>query len=171
MSFLDSMRVFLTTHNITQTNPLPRYTHPLLTRILKNTPYTTLIRAYPHNMEMLKDVAEKEKAIFATVRPSSFFHPPHPQRSAKQDKNLGLINLALSRAPRWALKKLTGTYVTLGLADIARLLGIEGGEEEIRDLILSMVGGPFLVTLDGWLTDDPRLNRAKSRRLFLHRAQ
>jgi len=104
-----------------KTNPLPRYTHPVLTRILKNTPYTPFIRAYPHNMDMLQDVVEKEKAIFAA------------------DKNLGLINLALSRAPRWALKKLTRTYVTLGLGDIAKLLGIEGGEEEVRDLILSMI--------------------------------
>lgn len=50
---------------------------------------------------------------------------------------------AIDRAPRWALKRLTATYVTLGLADIARAVKIES-EDEVRDIVLSMVGGRLL---------------------------
>lgn len=49
----------------------------------------------------------------------------------------------IDRAPRWALKKLTATYVTLGLGDIARAVGIQS-EDEVRALILSMVRPLFL---------------------------
>jgi hypothetical protein len=45
---------------------------------------------------------------------------------------------AVERAPRWALKRLTATYVTLGLSDIARAVNIES-EDEVRELVLSMV--------------------------------
>jgi hypothetical protein len=46
---------------------------------------------------------------------------------------------AIDRAPRWALKRLTATYVTLGLSDIARAVNIES-EDEVREVVLSMVG-------------------------------
>ena len=55
-----------------------------------------------------------------------------------QDKNLGLITQALTRAPRWVLKKLTSTYVTLHLSDIGRAIKIDS-EDEVRALLLSMV--------------------------------
>lgn len=42
------------------------------------------------------------------------------------------------RAPRWVLKKLTSTYVTLHLSDIGRAIKIES-EDEVRALLLSMV--------------------------------
>lgn len=51
---------------------------------------------------------------------------------------MGLLNQALSRAPRWSLKKLTATYLTLGLREIGKAVGIED-EENVRSLILSMV--------------------------------
>jgi hypothetical protein len=64
-----------------------------------------------------------------------------------QDRNLGLVTQAIDRAPRWTLKKLTATYVTLGLGDIARVVGIQS-EDEVRALVLSMVRvSPFLVFL------------------------
>jgi COP9 signalosome complex subunit 3 len=42
------------------------------------------------------------------------------------------------RAPRWVLKKLTATYVTLHLSDIGRAINIDS-EDGVRDLLLSMV--------------------------------
>lgn len=51
---------------------------------------------------------------------------------------MGLINQAIDRSPVWLIKKLTATYLTLGLADIGREVGIES-DEEIRAIILSMV--------------------------------
>ena len=51
---------------------------------------------------------------------------------------MGLISQAVARAPRWVLKKLTATYVTLHLADIGKAIKI-GSEDEVRELLLSMV--------------------------------
>ena len=44
----------------------------------------------------------------------------------------------MARAPRWVLKKLTSTYVTLHLSDIGRAIKIDS-EDEVRALLLSMV--------------------------------
>jgi COP9 signalosome complex subunit 3 len=51
---------------------------------------------------------------------------------------MGLINQAIDRAPRWALKKLIGTYITLNLADIARQVKIDS-VDQVREMILNMV--------------------------------
>ncbi|KAJ7842219.1 hypothetical protein B0H14DRAFT_2781256 [Mycena olivaceomarginata] len=100
--------------------PLPKYAHSSLSRILKNSVYTELINAYPQNAERLYTLLDKEKQTFSS------------------DRNLGLVTQAIDRAPRWTLKKLTATYVTLGLGDIARVVGIQS-EDEVRALVLSMI--------------------------------
>ena len=56
-----------------------------------------------------------------------------------QDGNTGLINQALERAPRRLIKKLTSTYLTLGLAEIGKNVRISD-IEEVRALVLKMVG-------------------------------
>ncbi|KAH9477899.1 COP9 signalosome complex subunit 3 [Psilocybe cubensis] len=99
---------------------LPKYTHPLLNRMFKNTAYNAFINAYPKNTTLMREILEKERATFA------------------QEKNIGLIQQAITRAPRWVLKKLTATYVTLHLSDIARAVEIES-EDEVRALLLSMI--------------------------------
>ncbi|KAF8157194.1 hypothetical protein B0H34DRAFT_712647 [Crassisporium funariophilum] len=99
---------------------LPKYTHPLLIRLFKNTSYQVFINAYPHNVDHMREIYEKERSSFT------------------QDKNMGLLNQAIARAPRWVLKKLTATYVTLHLSDIGRAIRIED-EDEVRALLLSMI--------------------------------
>ncbi|KAJ7726352.1 hypothetical protein B0H16DRAFT_1592608 [Mycena metata] len=101
-------------------SPLPKYAHGSLSRLLKNSVYTDLINAYPQNTERLHMLLDKEKQAFSS------------------DRNLGLVLQVIDRAPRWTLKKLTATYVTLGLGDIARVVGISS-EDEVRALILSMI--------------------------------
>ncbi|GLB41148.1 putative cop9 signalosome complex subunit 3 [Lyophyllum shimeji] len=103
-----------------KTAPLPKYTHALLPRLLKNTPYNAFINAYPHDVDALTDILQREAQLFAA------------------EKNTGLLQQALARAPRWTLKKLTATYVTVSLADIARAVRIES-EDDVRALILSMI--------------------------------
>lgn len=49
-----------------------------------------------------------------------------------------MVLQALERAPRWSIKKLTATYLTLHLSDIAHAVGIES-VGEVRALILDMV--------------------------------
>lgn len=55
-----------------------------------------------------------------------------------QNNNIGLVNQAVERAPRWLIKKLTSTYLTLGLAEIGKSVGITN-LEEVRGTVLSMV--------------------------------
>jgi len=119
----------------TASNP-PKYIHPNLPRLFKATPYHTLTNAYPHNVEQLRSIFDKEKQLFANER------------------NLGLITQALDRAPRWSLKKLTATYLTLGLADIGRAVKINS-EDEVRELILSMIESKDIsakISADGTVT-------------------
>lgn len=101
-------------------SPLPKYTNGNLLKIFRNTAYNAFVEAYPSKPDVLKRIVEKEKNHFTT------------------EKNMGLLNMALLRAPRWQVKKLTQTYVTLSFADIGRQVGITS-EEEVRDLLLSMV--------------------------------
>ncbi len=55
-----------------------------------------------------------------------------------QEQNLGLVQQVIQRAPRWLIRRLTLTYLTLGLGDIAKEVGIES-EEEVRAVVVSMV--------------------------------
>jgi COP9 signalosome complex subunit 3 len=50
-----------------QPAPLPKYTHPLLLRLFKNTPYQLFINAYPNNADQMREVYEKEKQTFNHV--------------------------------------------------------------------------------------------------------
>lgn len=83
-------------------------------------------------------VAEKEEKLFATVRVSHSSCMTHVLICLLQDKNVGLLKQALERAPRWSIKKLTETYLTLSLSDIGREVGI-ADEEAVRGLVVSMV--------------------------------
>ncbi|KAJ3573813.1 hypothetical protein NP233_g2184 [Leucocoprinus birnbaumii] len=100
--------------------PLPKYALSTLTRLFKNSPYNAFVNAYPHDVEALKEIVKKDRTLFTT------------------EKNLGLINQAIDRAPRWALKKLIGTYVTLNLTDIARQVKLDS-EDQARDMLLNMI--------------------------------
>jgi hypothetical protein len=59
-----SMRIQLT---FLQPGNLPKYTHPLLLRLFKNTPYQLFINAYPNNANQMREVYEKEKQTFNHV--------------------------------------------------------------------------------------------------------
>ncbi|KAF7770561.1 hypothetical protein Agabi119p4_6535 [Agaricus bisporus var. burnettii] len=100
--------------------PLPKYVLPGLSRMFKDSPYSSFVNAYPHDIELLREIGKKEKGVFAA------------------DKNMGLIHQAIDRAPRWALKKLIGTYITLNLADIAREVKIDS-VDQVREMLLNMI--------------------------------
>jgi len=111
---------------------------------LKNTPYQTFINAYPRSPEQLHKVMEENRQLFASVgvvafvRVSPAFADPFFFGGGDQERNFGLIVQAFRRAPRWMLKKLTATYLTLGIADIAKAIKVES-EAEVRNLLLNMV--------------------------------
>lgn len=73
---------------------------------------------------------------------------PRRDQLSSQERNSGLINQAIERAPRWLIKKLTSTYLTLGLSDIGKEVGIDS-EDEVRAIIVSMVRSPSSST-SGW---------------------
>ena len=50
-----------------QTVAPPKYTLPALQRQLKNTPYSSFIKAYPADVNTLRQVVHKEQEIFNQV--------------------------------------------------------------------------------------------------------
>jgi COP9 signalosome complex subunit 3 len=50
---------------------------------------------------------------------------------------MGLVRLALAAAPRWHVKRLTDTYLSLSLAEIGREIGL-APEPAVRALVVSM---------------------------------
>ena len=94
------------------------------------------MNAYPDRRRELREIVDGE-LVFTTVR--------RYVRAAlainivgEQEKTLGLVLQALERAPRWSIKRLTSTYLTLHLSDIASAVGIES-VDEVRALIVDMV--------------------------------
>ena len=51
---------------------------------------------------------------------------------------MGLVKIALEYAPRWCVKKLTETYMTMSLSEIGREVGISN-EDDVRSIVVSMV--------------------------------
>lgn len=98
----------------------PKYTHQVLQRLLKGSAYGIFSKTYPSDSSTLQSIVTKHRDQFAT------------------DKNTGLVNQALERAPRWIIKKLTSTYLTLGLGDIAKQVKLEC-EEKVREIVVSMI--------------------------------
>ncbi|KAI0945208.1 hypothetical protein AcW1_001483 [Taiwanofungus camphoratus] len=118
----------------------PKYTNPSLQRLLKASPYGSFIKAYPQQVAQLQNIVAKDNELYNTER------------------NSGLINQAIERAPRWLIKKLTSTYLTLGLSDIGKEVGIDS-EDEVRAIIVSMIESDEInasISADGTVTfSDP----------------
>ncbi|KAH9933879.1 uncharacterized protein B0H18DRAFT_604297 [Fomitopsis serialis] len=123
-----------------KTVPPPKYTNIALQRLLKSSPYGAFAKSYPQGKAQLLGSIQKDADLF------------------NNEKHLGLIHQAIDRAPRWLIQKLTSTYLTLGLADIAKEVGI-GSEEEVRSIVLSMIESDEInatISADGTVTfSDP----------------
>ncbi|KAH7882842.1 hypothetical protein F5I97DRAFT_1900062 [Phlebopus sp. FC_14] len=100
--------------------PPPKYIHPALPRLLKGTPYSQFVNAFPQQRAQLRSIVDAEQQLFMA------------------EKTLGLVMQALDCAPRWSIRKLTATYLTLHLSDIGQAVGIES-EDEVRAVILDMI--------------------------------
>ncbi|KAL5521545.1 hypothetical protein ACEPAF_2293 [Sanghuangporus sanghuang] len=98
----------------------PKYVNPTLVNVFKKSPYGAFASNYPLQSSQLESLAEKEQGFF------------------EADKNLGLVRQALARSRRWAIKKLTETYITLSLTEIAQAINVPE-EDTVRSLILSMI--------------------------------
>ncbi|KIY48410.1 hypothetical protein FISHEDRAFT_23327, partial [Fistulina hepatica ATCC 64428] len=103
-----------------KTTPLPKYTHPQLLKLFKGTPYYHFSAGYPGAPHLCREIAEKEHQMF------------------NEDKNASLVELALDALPKWALQRLTHTYVTFSLEDIAEAIQLPDGEV-VREMVLEMI--------------------------------
>jgi len=117
--------------------PLPKYAHVGLSKHIKNSPiYATLTKQYPTIRGQLQEVFIKEI------------------ESVREEGNAGLLHIALARAPRWTLKNLMNTYLSLPLKQVVSSTDL-ASEAEAKELILSMIEeGELSATLspDGILT-------------------
>ncbi|KAG8895655.1 hypothetical protein FRB99_000397 [Tulasnella sp. 403] len=111
-----------------KTKPLPKYVATPLTRQLKQPAYQHFIKNYPSAPAALNSIVEKEIQTYMA------------------DGNVGLIKQAIRHAPRWVVRKLTDTYLSLSLEDIARATGNDvksalgmAAIEEATLLILGMI--------------------------------
>ncbi|TFK47638.1 hypothetical protein OE88DRAFT_782487 [Heliocybe sulcata] len=130
--------------------PLPRYTNAALQRLLKGTPYYSLIRFYPLQQAQLQVAVEKEKETF------------------EKDQNMGLVKLMLEHAPRWAINKLTRTYLTLSIPEIGKAVSMEGQDEAVQRIILSMIEKGEIdasLSMDGIVTFNDTPSSAPTRML------
>ncbi|THU98591.1 hypothetical protein K435DRAFT_838017 [Dendrothele bispora CBS 962.96] len=133
--------------------PLPKYANQTLNRLFKNTPYYALVNAFPLGRPIgtgghvpNTGTSSVQSQIHASG--NLLLNQALKDRPFYTDEyNWGLVERVVRHAaPRWALKRLTETYVTLGLKEIARHLpgffeGAEGRgiEEEVTRLVVSMV--------------------------------
>ncbi|TFY50562.1 hypothetical protein EVG20_g11447, partial [Dentipellis fragilis] len=112
---------------VSQAQALPKYT-PAAVANVRGSPYGAFVKAYPRQLDALQGILNKNAVAFASVRITVTCF----------DNNMGLLKQALERAPRWAIKKLTETYLTLGLGEIGREVGIRD-VSEVRRVVLSMI--------------------------------
>jgi len=116
--------------------PLPKYTSPALLRAFKNSPYHNLVNAFPGSpsrgeggSSRIRQLISKDRDVYAS------------------ECHLGLVEIMARAAPKWIIKRLTETYVTLGLAEIGKYVGIDD-EVLVRSLVLSMIeSGTILATI------------------------
>jgi COP9 signalosome complex subunit 3 len=101
-----------------QLKNMPKYVPALFTKNVKQSAYGQLAKIYPGGP--LIQLIEKEAKTFL------------------QDFNMGLVKEALSTAPRWKLKTLTKTYLTLSLSEIGKEIGI-ADLAALRGLVENMV--------------------------------
>ncbi|KAL4423543.1 hypothetical protein ABPG77_006566 [Micractinium sp. CCAP 211/92] len=94
---------------------LPKYTAPIVTRAAKNEcgAVAELVKL------CTQDKSAAELAAFAQGKQAEF----------EQDGNVGLVKLAIEGHAKRQIQKLTQTYLTLSLADLAQQAGLSGPQE------------------------------------------
>jgi len=100
--------------------PLPKYTNQVLGRLFKQTVYWRFADMFPKPLPELQVAVTKENETFS------------------RDQNLGLLQQVVDCAPRWLIRKATQTYLTLGMADIAKETGNPDVDQN-RAIVLSMI--------------------------------
>mmetsp|Transcript_17154 Transcript_17154/g.40035 ORF Transcript_17154/g.40035 Transcript_17154/m.40035 type:complete len:450 (+) Transcript_17154:43-1392(+) len=112
---------------------LPKYTGTLVQRLIKTccTEYNELATALAtHKPDEVQKSIDKYRTVLV------------------RDQNLGLANQALASVYKRNIQRLTQTFVTLSLEDIAQEVGLQGAEEA-KGQLLAMIGqGQISASID-----------------------
>ncbi|EIE27415.1 hypothetical protein COCSUDRAFT_39091 [Coccomyxa subellipsoidea C-169] len=111
---------------------LPKYTAAAVTRSTKAecSPYQDFATAYSKSDEDLRKAVNSHQQAFA------------------DDGNTGLVKLALNARTMRAIQKLTQTYLTLSLADIAAQVGLGSAAEAEQHILRMIDGGQVFARID-----------------------
>ena len=113
--------------------PFPRYTSQVVYRYLRplSQPYHELSSAFgKHSTEEMKRVITKHQTVFAN------------------DQNTGLVNQCLSALYRKNIQRLTKTFITLSLADIAARVNLESARAAEMHLLQMIEDNEIFATID-----------------------
>ncbi|GIL55062.1 hypothetical protein Vafri_10707 [Volvox africanus] len=114
--------------------PLPKYTSACVRHVIdsEGRPYNELAAAYAlRNAEKLRRAADQHLAIFAA------------------DNNLGLMRQVVSSLAVRSIQRLTQSFLTLSLADIAVNTGLSGAEEAEAKILRMVAAGQIRAKIDG----------------------
>lgn len=103
---------------------LPKYTSPAVSTACKNlgAAYIEYGQAYGQlRQDNMRAVAEKYRDTF------------------EKDYNVGLLELCDKTFRRRTIQKLTETFITQSLVEIAQAVGVEQNEQNLRELELEIV--------------------------------
>ncbi|KAH8829079.1 hypothetical protein DL96DRAFT_1596566 [Flagelloscypha sp. PMI_526] len=117
--------------------PLPKQAHPGLNRPFRSTPYHAFVQHYPSQTTVLKALVDGTQH-FGDGERGMWQSDRNSRDVFSSDQNYGLVQEAFRQAPKWQLKKLTNTYVTLGVGEIGKHLGISD-EAQVLSLVIGMI--------------------------------
>jgi len=113
--------------------PLPKYTSPIVSRYLKplSGPYTELSEAYAkHDTDELRAVANKYQLFF------------------QNDNNIGIVKQVIASLTKKRIQKLTKTFLTLSLVDMASRVKLRDADEAEKYLLEMIENGSIYATID-----------------------
>jgi len=111
---------------------LPKFTSPLVTKFLKPLcgGYNDLVTAYhSNNAEELRAAVTKYQELLTT------------------DNNLGLVQQVVESQTRTNIKRLTKTFVTLSLQDVASRVQLESPQEAEKAIVEMIAAGTIHATI------------------------
>lgn len=112
---------------------LPKFTPATVTRFIKTEApaYADLATAYSSKKQSdLPNAIEKHQEKFA------------------EDGNMGLVKLVLAGRTKRAIQRLTQTFLTLSLADIAQQVGLQGAAEAEGHILRMVDAGEIFAEID-----------------------
>ncbi|XP_065057189.1 COP9 signalosome complex subunit 3-like [Rhopilema esculentum] len=112
---------------------LPRYTSAVVPRFLKalSSAYVELANSYgSHDPDQLRSVAEKHHQVF------------------QRDNNAGLLKQVIASLYKRNIQRLTKTFITLSLSDMATRVKLENAQEAESYLLEMIEDGEIHATID-----------------------